>query len=111
MTHQHLQCKTVSTLPTNIYSIVIRYLNNTLANDTNLSKWGFKKFAKCDVCDGNQTLAHVVGERKTALDEKRYKWRHDSILAVLLNFIKTAKNIKIHSNIEGFLNPSEEKLS
>ena len=28
------------------------------------------------------------------------------ILAELLNFIKTAKNIKIHCDIEGYMNPS-----
>ena len=79
--------KALSTLPTNIYSFVICYLNNTLGNNTNLSKWGLKNVAKCDICDGNQTLGHVVGGCKTALDEKRYNWRHDSILAVILNFI------------------------
>ena len=63
--------KALSTLPTNIYSFVICYLNNTLANNTNLSKWGLKNL-KCDICDGNQTLGHVVGGCKTALDEKRY---------------------------------------
>ena len=63
--------KALSTLPTNIYSFVIRYLNNTLANNT-MGKWGLKNFAKCDICDGNQTLGHVVGGCKTALEEKRY---------------------------------------
>ena len=95
--------KALSTLPTNIYLFVIRYLNNTLAKNTNLSKWGLKNFAKCDICDGNQTSGHVVGGCKTKLDVKRY---NDSILAVLSNFIKTAKNIKIHSDIEGYMNPS-----
>ena len=33
-------------------------------------------------------------------------WRHDSILAVLSNFIKTANNIKVHCDIEGYKNPS-----
>ena len=56
-----------STLPTNIYSFAICYLNNTLANNMNLSKQGLKNFAKCDICDGNQTLGHVVRGRKTAL--------------------------------------------
>ena len=88
--------KALSVLSTNIYSFGIRYLNNTLANNTNLSKWGLKNFAKCDICDGNQTLGHNLGGCKTALDKKRYNWRHDSILAALSNFIKTAKNIKIH---------------
>ena len=78
----------------NIYSFVVRYLNNTSANNNNVSKWGLKNFAKCDICDGNQTLGHVVGGCKTALDQKRYNWRHDSILAVLLNVIKTAKKHK-----------------
>ena len=97
--------KALSTLPTNIYSFVIRYLNNTLANNI-MGKWGLKNFAKCDICDGNQTLGHVVGGCKTAIEEKWYNWRHDSILAVLLNFIKTSKNIKIHCRIEGYMNPS-----
>ena len=43
---------------------------------------------------------------KTALDKKRYNGRHDSILAVLSNFIKTANNIKIHRDIEFYANPS-----
>ena len=36
----------------------------------------------------------------------RYNWRHDSILPVPSDFIKTAKNIKIHCDIEGYMNPS-----
>ena len=55
---------------------------------------GLKNFVKYDTCDGNQTLGHVVGGCKTALDEKRYNWRYDSILAVLLNFIKRDKKTK-----------------
>ena len=47
-----------------------------------------------------------MGGCKTALHENRYNWRHDSILAVLLNFIKTAKTIKIHCDIEVHMNPS-----
>ena len=45
-----------------------------------------------------------MGGCKTASDEKRYNWRHDSILAVLLNFIKTTKSI--NCDIEGYMNPS-----
>ena len=47
-----------------------------------------------------------MGGCKATLDEKWYNWRHDLILAVLLNFIKTAKNIKIHCDIEVYMNPS-----
>ena len=51
-----------------------------------------------------------MGRCKTALDEKRYNWRHDSILAVPSNFIKIAKNIKIHYNIEGYMNPTNQSV-
>ena len=98
--------KALSTPPTNIYSFVICYLNNTLANNISLSKWGLKKLAKRDICDGNQTSGHVVGVCKTALDKKRCNWRYDSILTLLSNFIKTVKNIKIHCDIEGYMNSS-----
>ena len=77
--------KALSSLPTNIYSFVIRYLNNTLANNTNLSKWKLKNFTKRDICDGNQILGYIVGGCKTALGENWYNYRH-SILAVLLSF-------------------------
>ena len=46
-----------------------------------------------------------MGGCKTVLDQKRYNWRHDSILAVLLDFIKIAKNKKMHCDIEGYMNP------
>ena len=59
--------KALSTLPKNTYSFAIRYLNNTLANNTNLR---LKNLAKCDICDGNETLRHVVGGCKTGLDKK-----------------------------------------
>ena len=96
--------KALSRLPRNIYWFVIRYLNNTLANNTNLSKWGLKNFTKRDICDEIQTLGYIVEGCKTALDKKRHNWRHDS--TVLSNFIKTAKNMKIHCDIEGYINPS-----
>ena len=98
--------KALSTLPKNIYSFVIRYLNNTLANNTNLSQWGLKNSGKCDICDGNHTLGHVVGGCITSLNEKQYNWRHDSILSVISNFVNSARNIDFYCDIEGYINPS-----
>ena len=98
--------KAISTLPKNIYSFVTRYLNNTLADNTNLCQWGLKNSGKCDICDGNQTLGHVVGGCITSLNEKRYNWSHDSILSVISNFVNSARNIDFYCDIEGYINPS-----
>ena len=54
-------------------------------------------------------MGHVVGGCKTALDKKRYNSRHDLILHVLSNFIKTAKNIKIRCDIEGYMKQTENR--
>ena len=77
-----------------------------MANNTNLSQWGLKNSGKCDICDGNQTLGHVVGGFITSLNEKRYDWRHDSILSVISNFVNSARNIDLYCDIEGYINPS-----
>ena len=98
--------KALSTLPKNIYSFVIRYLNNTLANNTNLSQWGLKNSGKCDICDSIQTLGHVVGGCITSLNEKRYNGRHDSILSVISNFVNSTRNIDFYCDMEGYINPS-----
>lgn len=47
--------ETLSTFRTTIYSFAICYLNNTLANKTNLRKWELKSSEKCNLVDRNQT--------------------------------------------------------
>ena len=42
----------------------------------------------------------------TSLNEKRYNWRHDSILSVISNFVNSARNIDFYCDIEGYINPS-----
>ena len=44
----------------NIYNFCIRYLNNTIANSTNLHKWGKAPSPLCSGCNKPQTLGHVV---------------------------------------------------
>ena len=62
------------------YKFSIRYVNNSLANASNLHKWGKTTSSLCLHCNKNQTLGHVVAGCETSLREKRYNYRHDSIL-------------------------------
>ena len=48
-------CKVLDSLSRNLYSFVIRYLSNCLANGTNTVKWGIATSAKCLFCNENQT--------------------------------------------------------
>ena len=94
-------------LPQNLYSFVIRYLNNTLANGTNAVKWGITKDSSCRFCTNNQTLGHVIGGCSVALVEKRYNWRHDSILLNIAKFLCSFPELDVYCDInEHFKNPS-----
>ena len=81
--------KVLEKLPRNIYSFPLRYLNNTLANGTNLLKWGRAESCLCPACKNPQTLGHEVGGCKVHLNEKRYNYRHDSVLLNILKALVT----------------------
>ena len=91
-----------------IYSFAIRYLSNSLANGTNAIKWGITNTSKCLFCNENQTLQHVISSCKISLSEKRWNYRHDSILLNIAKFISKIKDIKIYCDVENseFLTPS-----
>ena len=92
-------------LPPNIFSFATRYLSNTLANGSNAIKWGITNSASCLFCDKIQTLGHVIGGCLTALEEKRYNWRHDSVLQ---NIVKSLNvhGFELFCDTEGYANPS-----
>ena len=101
-------CKVLDSLPRNIYSFVTRYLSNSLANGTNAVKWGIAQSAKCLFCNENQTLQHVVSACKISLNEKRWNWRHDSILINLARFVAKIPTVKVYCDVNDseFLTPS-----
>ena len=98
--------KALSSLPANIYSYSIRYLNNTLANNTNLKRWGKTNSSTCPLHDHDQTLGHVIGGCKKALEEGRYNWRHDSVLHAIASALKALDSLNIYCDVESFLSPS-----
>ena len=101
-------CKVLDSLPRNLYSFVIRYLSNCLANGTNAVKWGIANSAKCIFCDENQTLQHVVSACKSSLNEGRWNWRHDSILINIARMVSKIQGVKVYCDVPGldFQNPS-----
>ena len=98
--------KVLEKLPRNIFSFTLRYLNNTLANGTNMLKWGRAESSLCPACRNPQTLGHVIGGCKIHLNEKRYNYRHDSILLNILNSLATCEGITVYGDVPGFMNPS-----
>ena len=78
--------KAQQTLPRNIYNNTIRYMNNSLASLSNLSRWGTSFTSSCNFCRHIQTTKHVLSGCTPCLD--RYTWRHNSILLNIANILK-----------------------
>jgi hypothetical protein len=67
---------------------LIKFLLNAAVNWVKtpdlLKLWGYVRSARCKLCDHEQcTLHHIISACRTALDSKRYTWRHDSVLLLI----------------------------
>ena len=93
-------------MPRNIYSFINRYLSNTLANGSNAVKWGISSNSACPLCTNTQTLGHVVGGCTVALDQKRYNWRHDSILLAIAKIMSRVADLTVYCDLDQFQSPS-----
>ena len=57
-------------------------------------------------CNKNQTLGHMVAWCQTSLREKRYNYRHDSILLNIGRILESVKSIDIYIDIPGYKCPT-----
>ena len=65
---------------------VIAFILNSMINSVKtpdmLKLWGYTDKASCPLCNAPQcTIHHILANCKYALEQKRYTWRHDSVLA------------------------------
>ena len=83
---------------------MLRYLNNTLVNASNIYMWNLSPSPNCSHCNSAQTLGHVIASCKTSLEEDHYNWRHDSILTNLCSVIPSS--FTVYGDLPGCLSPS-----
>ena len=60
-------------------------------------RWGLTTDPKCSLCDKPGTLEHVLSSCSTALTQGRYRWRHDSVLRELADWLEKERK-KEHGN-------------
>ena len=93
-------------MPKNIYNFTMRYMNNTLPTMKNMKMWKKLYSSDCKFCQQTQTLDHVVGGCISSLRERRYNWRHDSIIVNMAKFITALKNVQVFADIDQYMSPS-----
>ena len=80
-----------SSLPKNIFSFSIRYINNSLPTGQNLAR-------------ESETLLHVVAGCISYLD--RFTWRHDSVVNFLAKTLMSVNDAKVYADLPGYKGPS-----
>ena len=87
----------------NLLSFALNSVQLTLPTPDNLKRWGKNVSGKCELCNSIKcTLQHILTGCKKALQERRYTWRHDSILTEIGSTIK--------EEIKGFNERPEKDL-
>jgi len=88
-----------------VISFVLNALINSVRTPDMLKLWGYSESAACPLCDAeNCTLHHVLVNCPYALNQKRYTWRHDSVLSnieIALSQILHEFNSKNPSSLVG----------
>ena len=64
-----------------VISFVLNALINSARTPDMLKLWGYKQSASCPLCDRSPcTIHHILSNCQYALNQRRYNWRHDSVL-------------------------------
>ena len=76
-------------LPAGQMSFLIRAGIDCLPSPVNLCRWKIQCDPSCPLCRTRPcTVRHILSSCPTAVNQERYTWRHDSILAHLMQLIK-----------------------
>ena len=62
---------------------------------------------RCAFCGNIETLAHVLSNCSSALNQGRFTWRHNSVLRSIIDFVQPhlKEGMILHADLPGFLAP------
>ena len=71
-----------------LYRFCVGATYGTLANPSNLKRWGIQESAECTLCGKDPcSIPHVLSGCSVALGHGRYRYRHDNVLRVLCHHL------------------------
>ena len=89
-TSPELWARAVQDLPPEPLKFALNASLDTLPSNANLQMWGKKLNDICPLCQSaRQTLLHVLNNCPVAMEFRRYSSRHDAVLQVIGDFIKS----------------------
>ena len=93
----------LNNIPKGVLSFALKATVNGLPTPDNLKRWGTRKLDKCTICGNFGNLEHVLNWCNTALNQKRFNWRHDSVLKYMKKEMDKGKpeSLTIYTDIPG----------
>jgi hypothetical protein len=93
----------VNNIPKGVLSFALKSAVNGLPTPDNLKRWNIRKLDKCVICGNFGNLEHVLNWCNTALTQKRFTWRHDSVLNYMKKMMDKGKpdTLTIYTDIPG----------
>lgn len=98
----------VDRMPTNIFNFCRRAIILALPTKANLKSWNLANTNICSLCNQKtQTQHHILNNCSRGADEKRYTWRHDSVLHTMAYHLEriTTKGYKLFVDIPEYDTP------
>ena len=94
-------------IPQGVLKFAINAGVNTLPSLDNLKRWGKRVSDRCSFCGNTETLAHILSNCSTALNQGRYTWRHNSVLNSIIDLIRPhlKEGMVLYSDMPGFQAP------
>ena len=86
---RNIWAKTVQSLPPDEQRFSLNATVDTLPHNYNLCLWKKKPSPNCPLCGDQQTLIHVLNSCPVARDLRRYNQRHDAVLKVIVDMVRT----------------------
>ena len=94
-------------IPQGVLKFALNAGVNTLPSLDNLKRWGKRVSDRCPFCGNIETLAHILSNCATALNQGRFTWRHNSVLSSIIDLIRpNLKNgMRLYSDMPGYQAP------
>ena len=94
-------------IPQGVLKFALNAGVNTLPSLDNLKRWGKRASDRCPFRGNIETLAHILSNCSTALNQGRFTWRHNSVLCSIIHLVRPfLKNgMRLYSDMPGYQAP------
>ena len=75
--------------------------------NSNLVRWKISDSPNCYLCRQPQWQIHFLNNCTSAINDGRFKWRHDSILKSILFYLTSTNEYDVFANVDGYRSSAE----